>query len=77
MTEELITTLSGTVEKIIQSSDPNVPEKAQIAIENANAPHQEIHIVNTLTKKNGDEVSLNKGAAVKVTIEAYTPKASL
>ena len=77
MTEELITTLSGTVEKISQSPDPNVPEKAEIAIENADAQHREIHIVNTLTKKNGDEVSLNQGAAVKVTIETYNPKAAL
>jgi hypothetical protein len=65
------------VEKIIQSSDPNVPEEAQIAIENADALHREIHIVNTLTKKNGDEVSLKKGATVKVTVEGYNPKASL
>jgi hypothetical protein len=31
---------------------------------------QEIRIDNTLTTKNGDDVSLKNGAAVKVTIKA-------
>jgi hypothetical protein len=70
MTEQTSTTLHGTVEKIITSSDPSEPEKAQIAIENADKLYREIRIENTLTNGNGEEVNLKKGAAVEVTIEA-------
>jgi hypothetical protein len=70
MVEHLSTTLSGTVEKIIESSDPAQPEKVQIAIPEADEPNREIRIVNTLTKENGDKVGLKPGAAVEVTIKA-------
>jgi hypothetical protein len=70
MAEQTSTTLHGTVEKIITSSDPSEPEKAQIAIENADKLYREIRIENTLTNENGEEVNLKKGAAVEVTIEA-------
>ena len=69
-TDKLSTTLPGTVEEIITSLDPNEPEKAQIGIGNVNETHREIRIENTLKKKDGDEVSLKKGAVVKVIIEA-------
>lgn len=69
MTKPIQTTLPGTVEEIINSSDSGEPEKAQIAIQGTDVM-EEIRIVNTLTKKNGDEVSLEKGDAVKVTIKA-------
>lgn len=63
-------TLPGIVEEIITSSDPSEPEKAQIAIQGDGDPIGEIGIINTLTQKNGDEVSLKKGETVKVTIRA-------
>jgi hypothetical protein len=70
MTNPLSTTLPGIVEQIINPSDPNQPEKALIAIQGADDVIEEIRIVNTLTRNNGDEVSLEKGDKVKVTIKA-------
>lgn len=68
MTKRSSTTLSGTVEEIISPSDPSEPEEAQIAVQAADKPPVEIRIDNTLIAKNGDEVSLKKGAQVKLTI---------
>jgi hypothetical protein len=70
MTKRSSTTLSGTVEEIISPSDPSKREEAPIAVQAADKPAVEIRIDNTLTTKNGDEVSLKKGATVKVTIKA-------
>ncbi len=69
MTDPVRVTLSGVVKETIPSSDPAVPEKAQIAIQSAGEP-QEIRIDNILTMKNGEEVGLKKNAAVEVTIKA-------
>jgi hypothetical protein len=69
MTDPVSTTLPGVVKETIHSSDPTVPEIAQIAIQGADGL-QQIRIDNTLTMKNGDQVSLKKGAAVEVTIKA-------
>ena len=70
--------LPGTVEKIIESPFPSVPEKAQITVEGADHLYREIRIDNTLTNDNGEEVSLKPGAHVEVTVEAAadatTPK---
>jgi hypothetical protein len=78
MSEKPNTTLPGTVEKIIKSPDPDVPEKAQIAVEGADHLYREIRIDNTLVNANGDEVSLIQGAQVEVTVaaepEATVPK---
>jgi hypothetical protein len=76
MSEKPNTTLPGTVEKIIKSPDPDVPEKAQIAVEGADHLYREIRIDNTLVNANGDEVSLIQGAQVEVTAEpeATVPK---
>ena len=78
MNEKPSAILPGTVEKIIKSAIPNEPEKAQIAVEGADHLYREIHIDNTLTRENGDEVSLKPGAQVEVTVEAEakvtTPK---
>jgi hypothetical protein len=78
MTDKPNVTLPGTVEKIIESSHPNEPEKAQIAIEGADTLYGEIRIENSLTDENGREVRLKKGAEVDVTVaadkEATTPK---
>jgi hypothetical protein len=63
-------TLPGTVEQIIPPPFPGIPEKAEIAVEGADALYQEIRIDNTLIDKHGDEVRLKKGAHVEVTVEA-------
>ena len=63
-------TLPGTVERIIQSRDPSIPEKAEISVEGADELYQEIRIANTLTDEHGDEVRLEKGTVVEVTVEA-------
>lgn len=70
MTEPLNPTLSGIVEEIIHSSDPAEPGQAQISIQGADELIGKLRIVNTLTKTNGEEVSLNKGDRVKVTIKS-------
>ena len=70
MAEKPATTLSGTVEKIIQSPVPNEPEKAQIAVEGADHLYRELRIENTLTDENGEEVRLKEGAKVEVTVQA-------
>ena len=78
MSEKNSITLPGTVEKIIRSAIPDVPEKAQIAVEGADELYREIRIDNTLTNQDGEEVSLKPGARVQVTLEAEpeatTPK---
>jgi hypothetical protein len=78
MTEKPNVTLPGKVEKIIESAGPSEPEKAEISIEGADPLYQEIRIENSLTDENGDEVRLEKGADVDVTVEAEknatTPK---
>jgi hypothetical protein len=70
--------LPGTVEKIIKSPFPSVPEKAQITVEGGDHLYREIRIDNTLTNDKGEEVSLKQGAHVEVTVEAEadatTPK---
>ncbi|MCU1239818.1 MAG: anti-anti-sigma factor family protein [Candidatus Acidoferrum typicum] len=63
-------TLPGTFERIIQSPDPNTPEKTEISVQGADELYQEIRIENTLTDEHGDEVRLKKGALVEVTVEA-------
>ena len=70
MDEKLSTTMPGTVEKIIKSPFPSQPEKAQISVEGADHLYREISIDNTLTNEQGQEVSLNPGAHVDVTVSA-------
>ena len=70
MSENPSTTLPGTVEKIIKSPNPGVPEKAQIAVEAADLLYREIRIENSLTLENGGEVRLKVGVDVEVTVEA-------
>jgi hypothetical protein len=70
MSEKASTTLPATVEKIIQSPAPSIPEKAQIVVEGADHLYRELRIENTLTDENGDHVRLKQGADVEVTIEA-------
>jgi hypothetical protein len=70
MTDKPSVTLPGTVENVIEPSHPSEPEKAQIVVEGADHLYREIRIDNTLTKKNGEKVSMKKGAHVEVTVEA-------
>jgi hypothetical protein len=70
MPEKVSVTLPGTVEKIIKSPHPSVPEKAEIAIDGADELYREIRIENALTDKRGEEVCLAPGAKVDVTVEA-------
>ena len=59
-------TRPGTVEKIIKSPFPQVPEKAEIAVEGADHLYREIRIENTLEDENGNQVKLKAGAQVAV-----------
>ena len=70
MSEKPNAILSGTVEKIIKSPDPEVPDKAQITVEGADHLYREIRIDNTLINQDGEEVSLKPGAQVEVTVVA-------
>jgi hypothetical protein len=69
-TEKPTVTLPGTVQKIITSPHPEIPEKVEIAIEGADELYKEIRIENTLTDQKGNEVQLTQGAEVDVTVEA-------
>lgn len=64
------TTKPGTVEKIIKSPFPQVPERAEIAIEGADHMYGEIRIENALEDEDGNKVKLKVGAQVEVTVEA-------
>jgi hypothetical protein len=65
--EQPRTVILGTVDKLIPSSRPSQPEKAQISIEGDHG-HQDLRIENSLTDEHGDEVKLKKGARVEVTV---------
>ena len=69
-TEKASVTLPGTVEKIVKSVDPKVPDKAQIVVEGADHLYREIRVANALQNEKGEEVSLKPGAVVDVTVEA-------
>jgi hypothetical protein len=66
--EQPSVTMAGTVDKIILSSRPSLPEKAQIAVDGADRPHRNLRFENTLTDEHGDDVKLKKGAHVQVTV---------
>ncbi|MGC2193658.1 MAG: hypothetical protein WA628_03210 [Terriglobales bacterium] len=70
MAEKPSTLRPGTVKKIIKPSVPGEPEKAEISVDGADELYKELRIENTLTKEDGAEVSLRKGAPVDVIIEA-------
>jgi hypothetical protein len=70
MPEKPATTLPGTVQKILPPPHPDLPEKAEIAVEGADELYREIRIENTLTDEKGNEVKLKPGAQVEVTVEA-------
>jgi hypothetical protein len=70
MTDQSSAVMPGTVEMIIKSPLPNESEIAQITVEGADHPYEQIRIQNTLTDKNGDEVQLKPGAKVQVTVRS-------
>jgi hypothetical protein len=60
----------GRVQKIIKPIVPGVPEKAEIAIEDADDLYREIRIENTLVDDTGHKVALKPNAEVDVIVEA-------
>ena len=68
--EQPSTIMSGTVDKIIPSPRPSQPEKAQISVEGGDPGYRNLRIDNTLTDEHGDDVRLEKGARVDVTVTA-------
>ena len=64
--------LHGTVQKIIQPVQTNEPEKAQIAVEEADHLYRELRVENILTNENGQKTRLKPQAEVDVIIEADT-----
>jgi hypothetical protein len=62
--------LPAVVEKIVKPVDPKEPEKAQIAIHDADDLYREIRVENTLENAAGEKVRLKQGAEVEVIIEA-------
>jgi hypothetical protein len=63
-------TMHGTVGKIIASLGARRPEKAQIAVHGADRNYRDLRIENTLIDENGDDVKLEKGADVDVTVSS-------
>ncbi len=70
--ENVVVTLPGTVDKIIPALGSQ-PEKAQIAVQGAEALYREIRVDNKMQNSAGEDVRLKLGATVEVTIEA-TPE---
>jgi hypothetical protein len=62
------TTMPGTLRKIIPSPRLSPPEKAQIALDEADQSYWDLRFENTLTEEHGDDVRLKKGAHVEVTV---------
>src|ERR1700730_14499768 len=67
ISEQPRTVIPGTVDKLIPSPTPSLPEKAQISIA-GDQGHRDLRIENSLTDEHGDEVKLKKGAHVEVTV---------
>jgi hypothetical protein len=63
-------TKSGRVQRVIKPFHPQMPEKAEIAVEGADHLYREIRIDNALEGAQGRKVKLKEGAEVDVTIEA-------
>ncbi len=62
--------MKGTVEKVIKPAHRAEPEKAQIAIHEADHLYKEIRVENELIDDKGETVSLKPGAEVDVIVEA-------
>ena len=70
MSKKPKSTKPGIVQKVIPPYVPDVPEKAEISIPNADDLYRELRIENTLTDEKGNKVKLKPGAEVEVTVEA-------
>ena len=68
--EQPSTVMLGIVDKLIPSSRPSQPEKAQITVEGADLGYRDLRIENSLTDEHGDEVRLKNGAHVEITVTA-------
>lgn len=62
--------LHGKVQKLLKSSHPKEPEKAEIAIHEADDLYKEIRIDNVMHDDKGQEFQLKPGAKVDVVVEA-------
>jgi hypothetical protein len=67
MHDDAVSSLPGTVEKIIKPIQGE-PEKVQIAFQNGNDPNQKLRIANILVDARGEAVSLKTGAAVQIVV---------
>jgi hypothetical protein len=68
--EQPSVTMPGTVDKIIPSSHLSQREEAQIGVDGADHRYRNLRIDNNLTDEHGDDVRLEKGAHVEVTVTA-------
>lgn len=62
--------LRGTVEKVLKSSYPKQPEKAEIGIHEADDLYKEIRIDNIVHDDRGEEFQLKPGAKIDILLEA-------
>lgn len=74
--EQPSTIMLGTVDKIIPSPRPSQPEQAQIGVNSADQRHRDLRIENALTDEHGDDVRLEKGDHVEVTVTAGSRKST-
>ena len=62
--------LHGSVKKVIKSSIPAEPEKAEIEIHEAEDLYKEIRIENVVTNEEGKKDKLKEGEDVDLIVEA-------
>jgi hypothetical protein len=67
VSEKPRTIIPGTVDKLIPSPTPHLRGKAQISIQGETG-YRKLRIENSLTDEHGDEVKLEKGGHVEVTV---------
>ena len=70
--EQPSATMAGTVEKIVPSPRPGQPEQAQIAVDGAAHRYRDLRIDNIFTDEHGDDVTLEQGAHVDVTVTRHS-----
>ena len=66
--------MPGTVDKIIPASHSSQRERAQIAVEGADRRYRDLRIENILIDEDGEDVRLEKGAHMEVTVAAEPRK---
>ena len=70
MSDKPAATKPAAVRKVIELSDPEIPERADSSIDGCGERCRELRIENTLTDEKGNQVKSKNGAPVEVTIEA-------